>query len=374
MERYFVGNRRERKKATMSFAYCSILTLLFILCFPPLQDVTTISVEDLEDTGFYRLGHQKRLLLAIRRVRDLQSAGSGAGRSWPGPMQHPPPPEMSTSGGVGHCGGAVPQMLAFPGKPPAPPQSATRPGGLFNSFQQQQQQHFVEQQHQHQQQQQQQLISYHPDILRIQQHHHHGPAVGGSPCSSPLPSRAAASGATTSSFASAGGSERTGGGGHSSGIGHQLSDDPVLTGIPEPMPPLQYPFFHHPSSNSGGGVGVFQPSYHQQQLPPSGGYPGSPRFTPRAAGGLGAPPSPSPWRMLRSYDDADILRHADHSVLIHEAPRPPTAGRAGAPAVPGRSGTLPRPKVRIFVFTCIFFYHHGQHCNENPLYVFLFWE
>jgi hypothetical protein len=330
--------------------------------FSPLQDVTTISVEDLEDAGFYRLGHQKRLLLAIRRVRDLQSACGGAGlpasgRSWPGPMQHAPPPEMSTSGGVGHCGSAVPQMLAFPGKPP---QSATRPGGLFNSFQmsgqqQQQQQHFVEQQHQHQQQQQQ-LISYHPDILRIQQHHHHGPAVGTSPCSSPLPSRAASSsGATTSSFTSAGGSERSGGNGHSSGIGHQLSDDPVLTGIPEPMPPLQYPFFHHPSSNSGGGVGVFQPSYHhpqQQQLPPSG-YPGSPRFTPRAAGGLGAPPSPSPWRMLRSYDDADILRHADHSVLIHEAPRPP-AGRAGAPAVPGRSGTLPRPKVRIFVPTFIF--------------------
>jgi hypothetical protein len=328
--------------------------------FSPLQDVTTISVEDLEDAGFYRLGHQKRLLLAIRRVRDLQSACGGAGlpvsgRSWPGPKQHPPPPEMSTSGGVGHCAGAVPQMLAFPGKLP---QSVTRPGGVFNSFQmsgqQQQQQHFVEQQHQHQQQQQQQLISYHPDILRIQQHHHHGPAVGGgSPCSSPLPSRAAAaSGATTSSFVSAGGSERSGGGGgHSSGIAHQLSDDPVLTGIPEPMPPLQYPFFHHPSSNSGG-VGVFQPSYHQQQqqhLPPSG-YPGSPRFTPRAAGGLGAPPSPSPWRMLRSYDDADILRHADHSVLIHEAPRPPPAGRAGAPAVPGRSGTLPRPKVRIFLF------------------------
>jgi hypothetical protein len=346
----FVWKLEKEKENNHEFCLLFHSYIVIYFMFPPLQDVTTISVEDLEDAGFYRLGHQKRLLLAIRRVRDLQSACGGAGRSWPGPMQqHPPPSEMSTSGGVGHCGGAVPQMLAFPGKPPAPPQSVTRPGGLFNSFQQQQQQqHFVEQQHQHQQQQQQ-LISYHPDILRIQQHHHHGPAVGGSPCSSPLPSRAAASGATTSSFASAGGSERSGGGGHSSGIGHPLADDPVLTGIPEPMPPLQYPFFHHPSSNSGG-VGVFQPSYHQQQLPPSG-YPGSPRFTPRAAGGLGAPPSPSPWRMLRSYDDADILRHADHSVLIHEAPRPP-AGRGGAPAVPGRSGTLPRPKVcTVFLFS-----------------------
>ena len=59
-------------------------------------------------------------------------------------------------------------------------------------------------------------------------------------------------------------------------------------------------------------------------------------FILRAAGGLGPPPSPSPWRMLRSYDDADILRHADHSVLIHDAPR-----------TNNKCGTLPRPKVRI---------------------------
>ena len=59
------------------------------------------------------------------------------------------------------------------------------------------------------------------------------------------------------------------------------------------------------------------------------------RFLPRAAGGLGPPPSPSPWRMMRSYDDADILRHADHSVLIHDAPRQTN----------NKSGTLPRHKV-----------------------------
>lgn len=37
------------------------------------KDALTISVEDLEDIGFYRLGHQKRLLLGIRRVKELQS-------------------------------------------------------------------------------------------------------------------------------------------------------------------------------------------------------------------------------------------------------------------------------------------------------------
>merc|ERR1719228_900692 len=37
------------------------------------NDVLAISIEDLEDIGFYMLGHQKRLLLGIKRVKDLQS-------------------------------------------------------------------------------------------------------------------------------------------------------------------------------------------------------------------------------------------------------------------------------------------------------------
>ena len=45
--------------------------------------------------------------------------------------------------------------------------------------------------------------------------------------------------------------------------------------------------------------------------------------------------------MMRSYDDADILRHADHSVLIHEAPRQSNSSK---------SGTLPRPKVGFICF------------------------
>jgi hypothetical protein len=306
--------------------------------------VTTISVEDLEDAGFYRLGHQKRLLLAIRRVRDLQSAGGPAAssnscRSRPGPpfyAQDLPPGSLA-----GPAGG----QLSYPGKPPAPPQvMANRPGGgLYNSFQMvggpQQQQlpqgHLQLSQHlgPAEQQQQHPQLAYHPDILRIQQHHHQpgGGGGGGSPCGSPLPSRATSSfnpGGNSSSSAISGGQ-----------MALHVSDEQLPTGVPEPMPPLQYPFFHHQNINV-----TFQQPYSQQPQLPPGVYPGSPRLTPRAAGGLGTP-SPSPWRMLRSYDDADILRHADHSVLIHEAPRPPP-GAGGRPTTPGRSGTLPRPKVR----------------------------
>jgi hypothetical protein len=211
---------------------------------------------------------------------------------------------------------------------------ANRPSGLYNSFQmvagpQQQQlpQHLgpAEQQ----QPQQHPQLSYHPDILRIQQHH------GGSPCGSPLPSRAAAA---TSSFSPAVGVNNSST--ISSGqLALHVSDEQLPTGVPEPMPPLQYPFFHHQNINV-----TFQQQYSQQQQLPPGVYPGSPRLTPRAAGGLGTPSS-SPWRMLRSYDDADILRHADHSVLIHEAPRPPPGAGGSRPTTPGRSGTLPRPKV-----------------------------
>ena len=37
------------------------------------KDVLSISIEDLEDIGFFMLGHQKRLLLGIRRVKELRS-------------------------------------------------------------------------------------------------------------------------------------------------------------------------------------------------------------------------------------------------------------------------------------------------------------
>jgi len=41
--------------------------------YQSVQDALSISIEDLEDIGFYQLGHQKRLLLGLRRVKDLKS-------------------------------------------------------------------------------------------------------------------------------------------------------------------------------------------------------------------------------------------------------------------------------------------------------------
>eukprot|EP00090_Calanus_glacialis_P005081 TRINITY_DN13905_c0_g1_i1.p1 TRINITY_DN13905_c0_g1~~TRINITY_DN13905_c0_g1_i1.p1 ORF type:complete len:775 (-),score=100.21 TRINITY_DN13905_c0_g1_i1:376-2700(-) len=38
-----------------------------------INDILSISIEDLEDIGFYMLGHQKRLLLGIKRVKDIKS-------------------------------------------------------------------------------------------------------------------------------------------------------------------------------------------------------------------------------------------------------------------------------------------------------------
>ena len=37
------------------------------------EDVTTLAWEDLEDIGIVKLGHQKKVLLAIRRVQDLRA-------------------------------------------------------------------------------------------------------------------------------------------------------------------------------------------------------------------------------------------------------------------------------------------------------------
>ena len=44
--------------------------------YSTVHQVLRVSVEDLEDIGFYKLGHQKRLMLAIRKVRDLLASES----------------------------------------------------------------------------------------------------------------------------------------------------------------------------------------------------------------------------------------------------------------------------------------------------------
>ena len=63
------------------------------------------------------------------------------------------------------------------------------------------------------------------------------------------------------------------------------------------------------------------------------------RFTPRASGGLGHPPDPgAQYRMMRSYDDADIARRSDNSILVHDSGHDQRAGQ------PGGHETLPRLK------------------------------
>ena len=55
--------------------------------YSSVQEVATISIEDLEDTGFYRLGHQKRLTLGIRKLKELSRSGQSS--NCPPRPQHP---------------------------------------------------------------------------------------------------------------------------------------------------------------------------------------------------------------------------------------------------------------------------------------------
>ena len=56
----------------------------------------SVSVEDLEDIGFYKLGHQKRLMLAIRKIKDIleesdRKRGMITARRSLGSFTYPPP-------------------------------------------------------------------------------------------------------------------------------------------------------------------------------------------------------------------------------------------------------------------------------------------
>lgn len=44
--------------------------------YSTIEDVTQLTWEDLEDIGIVKLGHQKRLLLAIKRVKDIKAGKS----------------------------------------------------------------------------------------------------------------------------------------------------------------------------------------------------------------------------------------------------------------------------------------------------------
>lgn len=46
--------------------------------YTTVEDTAKIQVEDLEDIGIVKLGHQKRFLLAIKRIHDLK-----AGKTFP---------------------------------------------------------------------------------------------------------------------------------------------------------------------------------------------------------------------------------------------------------------------------------------------------
>ena len=211
--------------------------------YTTVHQVATINIEDLEDTGFYRLGHQKRLVLAIRRLRDLGHRAQVSGHpQGPQGLSSPPHPHYQYH----HQQDVAKQF----------------PGPAFSSF--------------------------------------HAP---NHPSASPFLQRKAPP-------------------------GPPYYPPPPDTELPPPMPPLQYPLYH--------------PSLRADPLL----YPGSPRFTPRAAGGIGHPPEPSPYRMLRSYDDADILRsHSDHSVLVHPTPGGETLPRLKT------SGQRPRPVAKIIAST-----------------------
>ena len=113
----------------------------------------------------------------------------------------------------------------------------------------------------------------------------------------------------------------------------------VPPAVPEPMAPLQYPVPLY--KQSLGVVGAGAPAY-----------PGSPRFTPRASGGLGHPPDPqAQYRMMRSYDDADIVRRSDNSILVHEAAN--SRAHMGGETLPRlKAGNLkPKPVAKIIANT-----------------------
>jgi len=99
------------------------------------SDVATISIEDLEDVGLFKLGHQKRFLLAVKRIKELKS-----GRRAP---SYPTPQSSTGSSTFMPNNGSCQQQQQPRQLPPAPPVrklSTTSTGdsnGLYSTFQRQ---------------------------------------------------------------------------------------------------------------------------------------------------------------------------------------------------------------------------------------------
>ncbi|XP_046659983.1 uncharacterized protein LOC124353947 isoform X2 [Homalodisca vitripennis] len=95
--------------------------------YSTIQDVTQLTWEDLEDIGIVKLGHQKRILLAIKRVKDLR-----AGKVFPPPHTPVLMPHNQIRGGRGKSLESLEEGMAGGGgtssfAPSTPPPPGWRP-------------------------------------------------------------------------------------------------------------------------------------------------------------------------------------------------------------------------------------------------------
>ncbi len=154
--------------------------------YASLQELTQISIEDLEDVGIFKLGHQKRFLLGIKRLKELRSRSSSspgspfkngfryripslpspsaavpAASPSPPPPPSPAPPCPQQQQQIYASSTFRPASAAGDQKPVYQPDviSIARPTTQQQLFHQQQQ--LLQQQLHHQQQQQQVLLHQH---------------------------------------------------------------------------------------------------------------------------------------------------------------------------------------------------------------------
>ena len=93
-------------------------------------DVATISIEDLEDVGLFKLGHQKRFLLAVKRIKELKS-----GRRVPAyPAAQPVPTPLPSNGSTFQ---PQQQQRQLPPAPPVRKLSVGDNNSLYSTFQRQ---------------------------------------------------------------------------------------------------------------------------------------------------------------------------------------------------------------------------------------------